>query len=119
MKRFIVERRGLCRLRRAGDSSLRFLTISAGNWRQWVEAEEESLPGDDSMAWCGGLSDHYVGYDVEIAETDVHDARARRAPRCDERAEGRKFRRDSTSPDCKEKISADLKEIGGATYIVR
>ena len=77
MKRFIVEQKGFVQI----EACRRFLIevpdhFSGELARQWVEAEEESLPGDDSMAWCGGLSDHYVGYDVEIAETDVHDAGA-------------------------------------------
>ena len=74
MKRFIVEQTGFVQV----EAYRSFLVevpdhISEEQAQDLVENGEVELPDDDGMAWRDQPDRQWVGFDVEIEETDVYD----------------------------------------------
>ncbi len=74
MKRFIVEQIGYVQL----EASRRFVVelpdhISEEEAQELVESGDVPLPDEDGMEWTDELDQKWIGYDVEIMETDVYD----------------------------------------------
>jgi hypothetical protein len=74
MKRYIVEQNGQVQV----DASRRFVIevpdhITEEQAQDLLVSETVTLPEDDGMEWWDLADRKWVGYLVEIEETDVHD----------------------------------------------
>lgn len=74
MKRFIVDQTGFVQL----EATRRFIVevpnhISEEQAQELVDAGQVSLPEDEGMEWWDTPDRKWLGYDVEIEDTDVYD----------------------------------------------
>lgn len=73
MKKFIVEQLGYVQL----EANRTFIVEVPDDMTE-EDAEElvkdQTLPEDESMAWKDDLGHKWIGYDVEIWETDVYES---------------------------------------------